>query len=125
MCQNINFDKNYSLSELLTYPTISVSEINNFRENLDTFFQEKGLVFQPTYTLENMNQVLSFTKKNFGIGVLPYAYVKDDINNGTLRIVKTAPIPKRTVYLACVKGKTLSGSCLELYNDFKNLKKIY
>ncbi|MBE5915589.1 MAG: LysR family transcriptional regulator [Pseudobutyrivibrio ruminis] len=119
---DIDFKRDYSLQELLSKPTISVSEINNFRENLDTFFQEKGLVFQPTYTLENMNQVLSFTKKNFGIGVLPYAYAKDDIHNGTLRIVKTTPIPKRTVYLACAKGKTLSGACLELYNDFKNMK---
>ena len=118
----IDFKRDYSLQELLSKPTISVSEINNFRENLDTFFQEKGLVFQPTYTLENMNQVLSFTKKNFGIGVLPYAYAKDDINKGILRIVKTTPIPKRTVYLACAKGKTLSGACLELYNDFKNMK---
>ena len=118
---DIDFEKKYSLPELLTYPTISVSEINNFRENLDTFFQEKGLVFQPTYTLENMNQVLSFTKKNFGIGVLPYAYAKDDINNGTLKIVKTSSIPKRTVYLASQKGKVISNIVLELYNEFKFL----
>ena len=118
---DIDFEKKYSLPELLTYPTISVSEINNFRENLDTFFQEKGLVFQPTYTLENMNQALSFTKKNFGIGVLPYAYAKDDINNGTLKIVKTSSIPKRTVYLASQKGKVISNIVLELYNEFKFL----
>ena len=115
---DIDFEKEYTLTDLLKYPIISVSEINNFRENLDLFFQEKGLVFSPTYTLENMNQVLSFTKRKFGIGVLPYAYAKDDINNG----LKTVPVPKRTVYLAYKKDKLLSDVCLELYNNFKHFR---
>ena len=119
---DIDFEKEYSLPDLLKYPIISVSEINNFRENLDLFFQEKGLVFSPTYTLENMNQVLSFTKRKFGIGVLPYAYAKDDINNGVLKILKTVPVPKRTVYLAYKKDKLLSEVCSELYNNFKHFR---
>lgn len=121
----LDFDKEYSLQELLTMPTISISEINNFRENLDTFFQSNGLLFQPTYTLENMSQVLNFTKRNFGIGVVPYAYAKEDIDNGSLKIVKTLPIPKRTVYLATLKNKVLSGLGSELYNDFRSLANTF
>ena len=119
MC--IDFEKEYSLQELLTFPTISVAEINNFRENIDTFFQANGLVFQSTYTLENMSQVLNFTKRNFGIGILPSAYAKDDIKNGALKIIKAPSIPKRTVYLAKLKNKVLSEIGLELYEDFKAL----
>ena len=120
----IDFTKEYLLSELLSYPTISVSENSNFRENLDRMFQENGLIFQPTYTLENMNQVLNFTKRKFGIGVLPYAYAKDDIERGTLKIIKTTPVPKRTVYLACLKGKSLSGMCLSLYDFIRRYNVI-
>ena len=121
---DIDFDAEYDLKDLLSYPTISVSQISNFRENIDTFFQENGLLFQPTYILESMTQVLNFTKRKFGIGVLPYAYAKDDIKKGTIKIVNTKPIPKRTVYLVSLKDKALSGLGLELYNDFKDLPRI-
>ncbi|WP_027217450.1 LysR family transcriptional regulator [Butyrivibrio fibrisolvens] len=121
---DIDFDREYDLKDLLSYPTISVSQISNFRENIDTFFQENGLLFQPTYILENMTQVLNFTKRKFGIGVLPYAYAKDDIKKGTIRIVNTKPIPKRTVYLVSLKDKALSGLGLELYNEFKDLSRM-
>lgn len=68
-----------------------------------------------------MTQVLDFTKRKFGIGVLPEAYAKKEIKKTTLKIINTEPIPKRTVYLAYQKQQPLSGLALELYHEFKNL----
>lgn len=108
---DMNTKPEYSPSELLKYPLITVSEVNAVREVLNKWFWQDNAMLIPDFTVSNMGLVLPLVKDGLGIGILPEVYVKDELKKGSLVQLKTKNLPqKRMLYAATNPAISLSST---------------
>lgn len=108
---DINTKPEYSPSELLKYPLITVSEENAVRDVLNKWFWQDNAMLIPDFTVSNMGLVLPLVKDGLGIGILPEVYVKEELKKGSIVQLKTRNLPqKRMLYAATSPGISLSAT---------------
>lgn len=91
------------------------------RDSFDAFIDSYGAKVNPSLELDLSEMVLSYTKRNMGIGFLPYSYVKKDLDKKEVYLLSfDFDIPKRPIYAVTVKNKPLSSAAVKLLESIKN-----
>jgi DNA-binding transcriptional LysR family regulator len=61
---------------------------------------ENGFAFGPVFTTNSLSVRREMVACGFGVSLMPYDYVKQDIEQGILKIVRSDPMPPATTYSA-------------------------
>jgi DNA-binding transcriptional LysR family regulator len=102
-------DKVLTRRELVGFPIIATKRGTNARANLDDWFAEYGVAFEPAYSIHTASAVLVFAMHNVGIGILPSSFAKTRLADGSLFQIKLdVPFPKRRMFAAYRKAIPLS-----------------
>jgi len=83
------YPKFISANELNNYPIICKLEGSVTWKYISNAFEDKGLVFKPTYQLSTHWLVEEYVKKGLGIGVVVNNLVEDDLKNRKLIRIRT------------------------------------
>ena len=98
---NIDFSKEYTPSEIIEYPLVSISSDNSVRGYIDKWFMKYNIIFTPEYTVKSTGLVLPLIQNNLGIGILPFDYISEDIRQGKMIQIKMTDLPpSRDIYIA-------------------------
>lgn len=101
----MNLERIYTPQQLLEYPVISTDRRNGIRATIDEWFWDSGLIFSPAITTRSGAEAEELTRQGFGIGILPEEAVKDDLEKGILKRVRTTSLPKERIIYAAVKQR--------------------
>lgn len=102
-------NKILTLNDLISYPLVTVEKGTSARCALDSFFQENGILFEPTYSVRTSTLVLPFVKEDLAIGIIPTSFIEGEQN--LYKINLNCSIPKRNILIANLKGVPLSPLC--------------
>lgn len=92
-------DKPRTLAELQGYPFLSVPEGASTKQYASDIFQNCGLVYEPDIEVATIELLLHAVKHNFGIAILPWQRVWEDVEQSKLfRIPVTIPPMVRTAF---------------------------
>lgn len=105
----IDLERIYTPQQLLEHPVISTDRRNGIRAAIDEWFWNFGLIFSPAVTTRSGAEAEELTREGFGIGILPEQAVKDDLDKGILKRVRTTSLPKERIIYAAVKQQEGSG----------------
>lgn len=115
-----NYPKFISAKELNNYPVICKLDDSISRKYVDDAFNNKGLVFQPTYQLSTHWLVEEYVKKGLGIGIVVNNLVSEDLKNRKLvRIQTDLDIPVRKFCYAYRKDTFKTKIIRELIEEIK------
>ncbi|MDR3332457.1 MAG: LysR family transcriptional regulator [Synergistaceae bacterium] len=93
-------EKENSLSDLISYPFISMPEGSSGKEYMSRCFQKYGLIFEPDIEVTTMELVIQAAMSNLGIGTLPHRIVRDKIRGNELFYLPLKEnLPERQVYV--------------------------
>lgn len=106
-------EKTYTLTELLNYPFVLLSNITHGRRNFDSYIKSFNIEFKPTYEFNSYSLCRELIKEGFGIGIgNPIHYQEKDYI-----IIKTNfKLPTRTFTIGY-----LTSSQNELIQEFIRL----
>lgn len=97
----IDFSKEYTPSEIIEYPLVSISSDNSVRAYIEKWFMKYNIIFTPEYTVKSTGLVLPLIQNDLGIGILPLDYISDDIRLGKIIQIRMTDLPSsRYVYIA-------------------------
>jgi DNA-binding transcriptional LysR family regulator len=114
--------KTLSARELLEYPIVVAKRGTNVRAQLDSWFAEQGMTFEPVYSVQTSSAVLGFALYGIGIGILPSLLAEERLGeNGLFRLKFEKPLPKRAIVAARRKETPLTPTA-EAFLEFMNLK---
>ncbi len=115
----IDKEKEYSLAEIAQLPMICVSGDNHVRQMLDGFFAHENVFLSPDYTVRNVGTVQTLVEKGLGVGFLPEAIVRDQLEEGSLVQLKVKSLPpKRSIYLVFAPFRPISPIAREFISMF-------
>ena len=90
-----------SIKVLEKYPIILQSKGSNTRDFLDNYLNKMNINITPSMSLTSFSLVKDFTINGFGIGYLTKEYIKKELENKELYLIKTKEsIPKRSIGIA-------------------------
>lgn len=102
-------EQELTLSELLKYPIISLSERTMSYQFYSELFLKYGHTFSPSIEAETMDQVLLFAENGLGIGFLPEEFLKASGAENSVETLKLKEeLPTRKILLAERTEPTLS-----------------
>jgi DNA-binding transcriptional LysR family regulator len=108
--------------ELLEYPIIVAKRGTSIRTQVDSWFAEQGMSFEPAYSVQTTSTVLAFALYGTGIGILPSVLAEQRIGeNGLFRLELDKPLPKRAIVVARKKETSLTPTAAA-FLEFMNLK---
>lgn len=113
--------RKYKLDEIANMPLILQPTDNNTRDFLDDYAAKNGVYLEPEMCLASYGLVYDMTKIGYGVGYLVEDFIKDDIKNGTLKVIDVEPsIPKRSVGLLLRKNSIPSFAAKRLIDSIVN-----
>jgi DNA-binding transcriptional LysR family regulator len=99
-------------SELLKYPLILLEENTSARRYIETYFSDEGLAVKPEFELGTSSLIVSFVKRNLGIGCVVRDFAQEDIDNGSVFELKlNKKIKKR--HICIIREQTLISKASE------------
>ena len=103
----------YSISELLEYPFVLLSNITNGRKNFDNYLKSQNITFKPTYEFNSYSLCRELIKEGFGIGIgNPIHY-----NNDDFIIIKTNfELPSRKFNIGYISSS--KNKFIEIFKDY-------
>lgn len=107
-------DRSVALSELATYPLVSLGAHTKSREVHEQWFASHGLPFTPEIEASTSDQILPFVKNNLGIGLVPTEIFEDENSEQLIRLQLREPIPERYICFLKRRDQTLSHAAKEL-----------
>lgn len=98
-----------TLSQLSSYPLISLCKGSSTHQLYTDWFREYGLIFSPDIEAATSDQILPMVHANLGIGFVPEHTAEKAAKNGTVHILhlQESP-PQRTICLLKRKDQPLS-----------------
>ncbi|MGB3367862.1 MAG: LysR substrate-binding domain-containing protein [Acidaminobacteraceae bacterium] len=87
-------DKTYKLSEILTYPLISLEKNSTTRKIFENFFSENNYRFEPEMEFGSIDNIIEMVKLGVGIGFISATQSQKFIEDDSLVIInieKTLP----------------------------------
>jgi DNA-binding transcriptional LysR family regulator len=96
--------------EFAAYPLIEQQAGSSRNKFYEAWRAEHGFRFGKVLFSNNMTVLRELTISGFGIGQFALDYVRDDIDAGLLRIVKSAPALPPMVYSAVYRKDNFSGA---------------
>jgi DNA-binding transcriptional LysR family regulator len=113
--------KTLTARELPGYPIIVAKRGTSIRTQVDSWFAEQGMAFEPTYSVQTTSTVLAFTLFGTGIGIMPSVLAELRIGeNGLFRLKLDKPFPKRIMVAAKRKEAPLTPAATA-FLEFMNL----
>ena len=106
--------KKLSLSELSTYPLISLGKQTKTYEAYSEWFRKNNCDFTPDIEAATADQILPMVKNNLGIGFVPEEFLEEYPNQGIIRLEIQETVPSRQVCYLRKKGHTMSVACREM-----------
>ena len=118
---DIDLSKEYTPSEIIEYPLVSISSDNSVRGYIDNWFMKHNIIFTPEYTVKSTGLILPLVQNNLGIGILPFDYISEDLRQGKMVQIKMTDLPpKRYVYIAINPRTAASAIGQEFYKFILN-----
>lgn len=113
----MNTSKTYSLQELKNYNLITQKRPSNTRTFFDSFLKENNTKLIPSIEAVSFNVVTDLTKIGFGYSYSTREFIKEELEKGTLKELKTTIIPKkRDIGLILYKNTHISFASQKLIN---------
>ena len=88
-CSSLYTDKNLMTGQELSEQSLIIPVVSTTRTTLEHLFKSNHLSLKPKFEVSGHNIAISLAEKNLGIGFLPYYLVKDKIQSGILKEIKT------------------------------------
>lgn len=101
--------KKIPLTELLEYPIVTVEKGTSARENIDRWFAEQGILFEPDFSVRTSTMILPFVESNMAIGVIPSLFANNSVEKaGCFEIMTDQMIPARRLAIISRKDEDMS-----------------
>jgi DNA-binding transcriptional LysR family regulator len=111
----IDTSKTYTFDELKNYNLIIQKKPSNTRLHFDTLLKENNQTLTPFIEAASFTSVAELTKICFGYSYLPKQFIKKELNEGSLALLKTnINTGSRDVVLITSKNNSLSFATNEL-----------
>lgn len=123
---NLKKTSKYNIRDLIEYPLILPTFNSSHRQNLNKIVENNNATFKNVISMETSEMIYNMVKKGLGIGYLLYDTVKDDIDLGSLNLIKTIEkLPVVDLNLV-YKDKHLTEASLKFINDylFKRIEEL-
>ncbi len=91
--------RHLSYDEILRFPIVAVEAGTSARGNLDTWFAEQGLSFQPNYSVRTSSTVIPFVEQGLAVGILPSLFAQSLLEQEGFFTLDAKPIPARQILL--------------------------
>ena len=101
-----------SPSELINYPLILLDPNTSARAYIDAYFADEGLAVTPEFELGTSSLIVSFVKRNLGIGCVVRDFAQEDIENGSVFELKLQKKIKKR-HICIIKEQTLISKASE------------
>lgn len=108
------------LKNLKDYPILLQKEPSNSCLSAKKFFQDNNLQIDSKLNIGSSSLLIDFTKIGYGIGYVTKLYIKKELDNKELFIIKTVPeTPKISYGIITLKNNVLNNSCNEFVKIVK------
>ena len=95
------------LKKLQHYPLIMLELTTSTRQAIVNFAHSLGIHLHPEIETESWQLMLELAKKGIGIACIPKEFVKEELEQGTLKEIKTDPeLPIRALGIALPKNES-------------------
>ena len=113
-----DFDRVYSLEEIAQLPLILLDRKASSRLYLEKIFLQNGLHLDPEIELGSRSLLVDLAGIGFGVAGVTEEFVQRELQNGTLRQLKTDfQIPPRSVDLCVLRDVSLTAAA-QTFCDF-------
>lgn len=97
------------LKRLQDYPLLMLELSTATRQAIVSFAHSQGIHLHPEIELASLELMTELAKSGIGIACIPREFVKHEIEEGTLKEIKTTPqLPSRAIGLALPKTENLT-----------------
>lgn len=115
-------DRTHTLSELLAYPMMTLSEHSNTKHFLISLFEKNGLTVIPEIELGNIELLKDFARRGFGITMMVEEFVTEELHEEELyKIQVQEEIPARKAGIITLKDTPLSIAASQLLAKFESV----
>ena len=98
------FGEEVSLAKLQDYPLLMLELSTATRQAIVSFAHSQGIHLHPEIELASLELMTELAKNGIGIACIPKEFVKHELEEGTLKEIKTTPtLPARAIGLALPK----------------------
>ena len=105
------------LRKLQDYPLLMLELSTATRQAIVSFAHSQGIHLHPEIELASLELMTELAKTGIGIACIPREFVKHELENGSLKEIKTNPaLPMRAIGLALPKDETLTFAVKEFLN---------
>jgi len=102
------FNDIVDLKRLQDYPLLMLELSTATRQAIVSFAHSQGVHLHPEIELASMELMTELAKNGIGIACIPREFVKHELENGTLKEIKTNPsLPLRAIGLALPKHENM------------------
>ena len=111
------FNKEVDLKTLQDYPLLMLELSTATRQAIVSFAHSQGVHLHPEIELASLELMTELAKNGIGIACIPREFVKKELENGSLKEIKTSPaLPTRAIGLALPKEQTMTFAVKEFLN---------
>ena len=98
------FGETIDLKRLQDYPLLMLELSTATRQAIVSFAHSHGIHLHPEIELASLELMVELAKNGIGIACIPKEFVKHELEEGTLKEIKTTPtLPARAIGLALPK----------------------
>lgn len=113
-------DRKITAEEISKYPLVTVEEGTSSRKHFDLWFDEQGVLFQPEYSVRTSTLILPFVEMNLAIGIIPYTFAKDAIQQGRIfQVSLDKEIPPQQIVIIYKNDSQVSQLCKHFINHLR------
>ena len=103
------FDDTVDLKRLQDYPLLMLELSTATRQAIVSFAHSQGVHLHPEIELASLELMTELAKNGIGIACIPKEFVKHELEEGSLKEIKTNPaLPTRAIGLALPKHENLT-----------------
>ena len=118
------FDGVIDLKRLQDYPLLMLELSTATRQAIVSFAHSQGIHLHPEIELASLELMTELAKTGIGIACIPREFVIHELEEGTLREIKTnPPLPTRAIGLALPKNENMMFAVKEFIKLISNDKK--
>lgn len=117
-----SFKKDFvSKEELSTYPLILQKRPSNNRDYFEEMCVLNNVSYSPSIEMSSFGLITDFVSKNIGIAYTVKDFIKDDLNSGRVKELKTdLKIKPRDVVIATLQNSINSSACNKFIQEITN-----
>lgn len=111
------FGEAIDLKRLQDYPLLMLESSTATMRAVGSFVGSQGVQLHPEIELASLELMVELAKNGIGIACIPREFVKRELEDGTLKEIKTEPaLPSRAIGLALPKNEKMSFAVREFVN---------